>query len=307
MVTEKGYSDMAIGRFFKSLVNSEVMGEEIVKSIIQLYEQTARYSPGDSTHDLLLKTYLARLKARRININDERVLLNAMVDIQLPAQLPEGQNIKALALYCLFKERPDIINLYPKFAAEYRRLMAPIQEGSSFDDGDMDVLKISYEQNSRVPEEVTKTNFVCPSCGCRSRIPKGRVGVVTCPDCQLKTSIDHAGNSVAHDGDSTEALITEENEISNKSENDYEESAEKYAAQKKNNHLYQFIAGSESHEDKASVPSKIFNQVSIEWLRENAEYFEQKKKKGRELSDYERDLIEQYKSILEKGGSKIAD
>ena len=114
---------MAIGRFFKSLVNSEVMGEEIVRSIIHLYEQTARYNPGDSTHDLLLKTYLARLRARRINIDDERVVLSAMADIQLPAQLPEGKNIKALALYCLFKERPDIIEAYPKFAAEYERLI----------------------------------------------------------------------------------------------------------------------------------------------------------------------------------------
>jgi hypothetical protein len=125
---------LAIGRFFKSLVNAEVMGEEIVRSIIHLYEQTARYNPGDSTQDLLLKTYLARLKARRINIDDERVVLNAMADIHLPAQLPEGRNIKALALYCLFKERPDIIETYPKFAAEYERLMAPILEPSSVDD-----------------------------------------------------------------------------------------------------------------------------------------------------------------------------
>ena len=106
------------------------MGEEIVRSIIHLYEQTARYNPGDSTQDLLLKTYLARLKLRRINIDDERVVLNAMADIHLPAQLPEGKNIKALALYCLFKERPDIIETYPKFAAEYERLMAPILEPS---------------------------------------------------------------------------------------------------------------------------------------------------------------------------------
>lgn len=117
---------MGIGRFFKSLVNAEVMGEEIIKSIIHLYEQTARYNPGDSAQDLLLKTYLARLKARRINIDDERVVLNAIGDIQIPAQLPEGKNIKALALYCLFKERPDIIAAYPKFSAEYERLVAPV-------------------------------------------------------------------------------------------------------------------------------------------------------------------------------------
>jgi len=301
MVAKKGYSDMAIWRFFQSLVNSEVMGEEIVKSIIHLYEQTARYSPGDSTHDLLLKTYLARLKARRIDINDERVLLNAMVDIQLPAQLPEGKNIKALALYCLFKERPDIINSYPKFAAEYGRLMESIQESSSFDDGDMDASTCSHERNSRVPkEEVARTNFVCPSCSCRSRIPTGRAGIVTCPDCQLKTSIDQAGNSVAHDADSTEAVITEGNEISDKIENYHKDSAEKYAAQNEKTRLSQRKVVYNYHEEETSVQSKMLSEVSLEWLRENAKYFEQKKKKGRELSDYEKDLIEQYKSTLEK-------
>jgi hypothetical protein len=143
---------LAIGRFFKSLVNAEVMGEEIVRSIIHLYEQTARYNPGDSTHDLLLKTYLARLEARRININDERIVLSAMADIKLPAQLPEGKNIKALALYCLFKERPDIIEAYPKFNAEYERIMGPILENSNFDNEDIDPLASSYETTSMEPE-----------------------------------------------------------------------------------------------------------------------------------------------------------
>ena len=186
---------MTIGRFFKSLVNTEVMGEEIVKSIIHLYEQTARYNPGDDTHDLLLKTYLARLRARRINIDDERVLISAMADIELPAQLPAGKNIKALALYCLFKERPDIIEAHPKFAAEYERLMAPLLETSAFDDGNVEPSEGGYEQTSRAPKkEVNKTNFACPSCNFQSRIPHGKAGVATCPKCKLKTSIDQAGN-----------------------------------------------------------------------------------------------------------------
>ncbi len=124
------------------------MGEEIVRSIIHLYEQTARYNPGDSTHDLLLKTYLARLRARRININDERIVLSAMADLQLLNQLPEGKNVKALALYCLFKERPDIIKEYPKFTAEYERIMGPILENANFDNEDVDPPASNFETTS---------------------------------------------------------------------------------------------------------------------------------------------------------------
>ena len=143
---------MGIGRFFKSLVNAEVMAEEIIKSIIQLYEETARYSPGDSPQDLLVKTYLSRLRARGIDIEDERLVLNAMSETMLYSQLPEGQNIKALALFCLFKERPDIIEAYPKFATEYERLMAPVLEPASSDEGDLGPLESRNENESAPPD-----------------------------------------------------------------------------------------------------------------------------------------------------------
>lgn len=136
-LTKKTGIVMGIGRFFKSLVNSEVMAEEIIKSIIQLHEETARYNPGDSSQELLLKTYLSRLRARRIDTEDERVVLNAMSETMILSQLPEGQSIKALALSCLYKERPDIIEAHPKFAEEYERLMTPILEPTNFDNSDM--------------------------------------------------------------------------------------------------------------------------------------------------------------------------
>lgn len=113
-------------------------------------------------------------------------LINAMADVHLPAQLPDGKNIKALALYCLFKERPDIIETYPKFAAEYERLIEPILKTSALDNVD-DSISGGYGESY-------KTNFVCPSCNFQSRIPNGKAGVVTCPNCEVKTSIDKQGN-----------------------------------------------------------------------------------------------------------------
>jgi predicted RNA-binding Zn-ribbon protein involved in translation (DUF1610 family) len=298
---------MKIGRFFKSLINSEVMGEEIVKSIIHLYEQTARYNPGDSTHDLLLKTYLARLKARRININDERVLLNAMADIQLPSQLPEGKNIKALAIYCLFKERPDIIESYPKFAKEYERLMTFNLEESSFDNGDRDSLAGGYERNSTVPEEETaNTNRACPSCGAYPEIQQGKAVLVNCPNCNSNIKVDQATRLVERDSDTNLERVKDRHEILRDiDKNFYKNASEKYAAQKEKNRVNKTLFSSNNSSENIIVPAEkkieTISGETLEWLRENSEYYERKKRNGRELSDYEQGIIDQYKSALSKG------
>ena len=280
-----GRADLAIGRFFKSLVNAEVMGEEIVRSIIHLYEQTARYNPGDSTQDLLLKTYLARLKARRINIDDERVVLNAMADIHLPAQLPEGKNIKALALYCLFKERPDIIETYPKFTAEYERLMAPILEPSSVDDEDIDPLKSSYE-----PEHISQSHE-------GQAIVKRNVPA---------TNIASSSNTEKHNNRVTQFVQ------SNTPENAKQSAAvaAKYADIKRSNN--------ESAGQQKKLPPRLKNELNssinntalqpelsdeeqakkFAWLKDNAKYFLRIRSEGRTLNEYQEGIIEKYEQWL---------
>jgi hypothetical protein len=280
-----GRVGLAIGRFFKSLVNAEVMGEEIVRSIIHLYEQTARYNPGDSTQDLLLKTYLARLKARRINIDDERVVLNAMADIHLPAQLPEGKNIKALALYCLFKERPDIIETYPKFAAEYERLMAPILEPSSVDDDDIDPLKSSYE-----PEHISQSHE-------GQAIVKRNVPA---------TNIASSSNTEKHNNRVTQFVQ------SNTPENAKQSAAvaAKYADIKRSNN--------ESAGQQKKLPPRLKNELNssinntalqpelsdeeqakkFAWLKDNAKYFLRIRSEGRTLNEYQEGIIEKYEQWL---------
>jgi hypothetical protein len=119
---------MGIGRFFKSLVDSEVMGEEIILNIQKVYQKTKDMSPHEDPHELLAKTWLVRAMARGINIKDERIALAAMTETYLFSCLRPGANVRALALHLLFQERQDILNQYPKFEQEYTRLMLPIYE-----------------------------------------------------------------------------------------------------------------------------------------------------------------------------------
>ena len=117
---------MGILRALQSIVDSEVMGEEIVKKIIDIFDETARYSPGDDRHELLAKTYISRLIARGVDIDQDLFLAQALGQTQIFTMLPEGKDIKALALHMLYQERPDIIDSYPKFGQEYQLLMEPV-------------------------------------------------------------------------------------------------------------------------------------------------------------------------------------
>lgn len=136
---------MGIGRFFKSLVDSEVMGDEIVLKVQEIYKKTQEISPHDDPHETLAKTWLSRMRARGIDIDQEGIALNAMTSSYIFACLRPGANVRALALHILFEERPDIIEQYPKFSQEYNDLLSPIHQ--ALEDGSAETLYRKYNPN----------------------------------------------------------------------------------------------------------------------------------------------------------------
>jgi hypothetical protein len=137
---------MAIGGFFRSLVNPEAMGEQIIISIQNLYEKTKKLSPADDPHIILSMTYFARIRSRVVNIpisrqidpKDPSTHTLVLVESLLFACLPEGHNIRALALKILQDERPDIWDRYPRFEADFEMrvssLFMNVKRGSSLFD-----------------------------------------------------------------------------------------------------------------------------------------------------------------------------
>ena len=149
-------------------------------------------------------------------------------------------------------------------------------------------------------DQIRKSKFVCPSCGSESKIPRGKAGIVTCPDCKIKTSVHKDGSIASQAVGGTEAKVPESAKkpetIDKKS---LEDAADRDAKQKEENRRSQALNNRlEKHFENIPEPRKTTGGISIEWLRENAEYFERKKAKGKELSDYEQGLIDQYKGVL---------
>ena len=290
---------MPIGRFFKSLVDDEVMGEEIVSANVKSYEAAKRLEPNRQPVDWLAAAYLGRMRARR----REMLPAAAYIFCGFIMHVPEPYNARVLGLMILQEERPDIWSNFSKF---------PLELSSYFDrygwPGDGEKAKAKNIKQAPL-EKVKKTKFVCPSCGFESKAPSGKKCVVTCPDCKFKTTINQDGSIVSQVAEDTEEHATESAEKPKKIDKKfYEDSADRYAKQKEENRRNQSLDNRlEKHFANIPGPRKTPGGISIEWLRENAEYFERKKSRGRELSDYEQGLIDQYKAAQKQEYAETAD
>jgi hypothetical protein len=142
---------MGIGRFLKSLVNSEIMGEEIIANQEKTYVKAEMY-PDAEPHVLLAQVWLTRIAAHGKNPIDEEMQIIAFSETMQFACVPPPNNARALGLYFIYKERPDILQDYPKFGIEYESLMSPVFK--AIESGNLDALyqlynpKLASEQNN---------------------------------------------------------------------------------------------------------------------------------------------------------------
>jgi hypothetical protein len=117
---------MGLGTFFKSLFNAEECGDEIIATQERMYRASASEHPDWEPHQVLAHVWLSRMAAIGNDVKSQALQLKAFVDTSQFACLPPPLNARALGLWFIYKERPDILEKYPKFSEEYGRLMLPI-------------------------------------------------------------------------------------------------------------------------------------------------------------------------------------
>lgn len=139
---------MGLFRTLKSIVNSEVMGEEIISTIEKMYSMSERNFPNYDPHMLLAMTFTNRTRTIGTKITEDMQLL-ALSETRLFAALPPPSNSRALGLFFLFKERPDIVTKFPKFSAQLEALMSPIYK--AVNDHKFESLYQRYNPSMKTP------------------------------------------------------------------------------------------------------------------------------------------------------------
>ncbi len=126
---------MSLIREIVGIFVPRILTENIIKANEDSYYNLRKKFPGKNEHDYLAMTYAARRKAgavvRNDSITEEQIELLAYTETQLFAVLKPPNSIRALALYILYKERPDLLT--DSYSNEYTNLVEPILK--SQDDG----------------------------------------------------------------------------------------------------------------------------------------------------------------------------
>jgi len=143
---------MGIGKFFKSFVSDEALGEQTVETTVTIFARAQRQQPYEETHAWLASTWLNRMKARGQNINDPDMHMLSFSETYLHACIKPPLCARSLGLYFLYKENPHVLEKYPKFANEYATLMGPVLQAQ--EDGTIENLYKRY--NPKMAAEADK-------------------------------------------------------------------------------------------------------------------------------------------------------
>lgn len=117
---------MGLGRFLKALVNPEAMEDELIALTERGYREAQRLYPGADPHVFLAQVWIGRMVAEGKDPKDEMLQTMAYSETMQFACIAPPNNVRALALYFIYKQRPYTIQNYPKFSLEFQRLMAPV-------------------------------------------------------------------------------------------------------------------------------------------------------------------------------------
>ncbi len=117
---------MGIGRFVQSIFDSKVLAEETVKKQEEMYRKHRDVFPNEEPHFHLAQTWRSRAVMHGKNPDDPNVQMVSFTETYQFACVPPPQCARALGLYILYKERPDILEQMTELQEEFGRLMGPI-------------------------------------------------------------------------------------------------------------------------------------------------------------------------------------
>jgi len=128
-------------------MSGEALGDLTIDTIVSMYEKSQQQQPHEEPHVWLGNVWLGRAKSvHGVNIDDPKMLKVALYETYLCSCVEPPLCSRALGLYFLFKEHPQIIEQHPKFAEEFDRLIKPVTEAR--DSGELEALYRKYNPNT---------------------------------------------------------------------------------------------------------------------------------------------------------------
>ena len=98
-------------------ISEEALGDLTIDTIVSMYEKSQQQQPLEEPHVWLGNVWLGRAKAvHGVDIDDPKMHKVALYETYLCSCVEPPVCARALGLYFLFKEHPEIIEKHTKFA-----------------------------------------------------------------------------------------------------------------------------------------------------------------------------------------------
>jgi|GEM_PF-2426534 len=113
-------------RFLKGLFNSGAIAEGFVSDIECSYQKYKDAFTGYDPHFYLAQAWLAYMSARGEDIEDAAFKEAASTTTYQFACIPEPDCAKALGIFLLFRQDPDMITEHSYLEEEFNNIMEPV-------------------------------------------------------------------------------------------------------------------------------------------------------------------------------------
>ncbi len=123
----------ALWNNLRGILNGKVLAEEVIRTIEVMYEGERQMNRAANEHQLLAYVLARRMKhhamfSRGPTPSDEALMEEAAKETAMFSILGYPKSVRALGLYVIARERPDLIDRYPEFLGEYGQLTRPAKE-----------------------------------------------------------------------------------------------------------------------------------------------------------------------------------
>ncbi|MCX5806975.1 MAG: hypothetical protein NT010_13095 [Proteobacteria bacterium] len=136
---------MGLLDMFKQIYNEEIQGEQTVESVVVLFRRSQKVRPHEDPHEALGDIWLWRMKKAGNDFERQDIVEVVLRETFLFACIKPPLCARALGLYFVRNELPQVFTKFPKFKEEYDILLGPVLRAQ--EDGTLMDMYRTYNPN----------------------------------------------------------------------------------------------------------------------------------------------------------------
>lgn len=136
--------------FIRSVFDTKYNCEYFIKNIEDTFYEYKEKLPGHEQHFYLMQTWLSYMAAKGSNINDPDIQIAASPTTYLVACVPPSFCARALGIFLLYRERPEVFEKFKNLLEEFNKAILPVMEAQ--ENGTIEQLYKKY--NPKIVEPI---------------------------------------------------------------------------------------------------------------------------------------------------------